>query len=91
MLPPNPELGLLPLVIKPHCRVEKPMWLVAVILGALLAQKKIAGKLETAAALETKKKKKNPPPLLSRESYRSFVYTNSFNADMTSQVFINKP
>lgn len=62
MLPPNPELGLLPLVIKPHCRVEKPMWLVAVILGALLAQKKIAGKLETAAALETKKKKKSSPP-----------------------------
>lgn len=90
MLPLNPELALLPLVIKPHSRVEKPMWLVAVILGALLAQKKIAGKLETAAALETKKKK-NPPPLLSRESYRSFVYTNSFNADMTSQVFINKP
>lgn len=38
------------------------MWLVAVILGALLAQKKIAGKLETAVALEKKKKKKSPPP-----------------------------
>lgn len=59
MLALNLELGLLALVIKPHSRVKKPMWLVAVILGALLAQKKIAGKLETAVALETKKK--HPP------------------------------
>lgn len=92
MLALNLELGLLALVIKPHSRVKKPMWLVAVILGALLAQKKIAGKLETAVALE---KKKNHPPaalntLQSRESWRTFVYTNSSNADMTFQVFINK-
>lgn len=62
MLALNLELGLLALVIKPHSWVKKPMWLVAVILGALLAQKKIAGKLETAVALEKKKKKSPPPP-----------------------------
>lgn len=67
------------------------MWPVALILGALLAQKKIAGKLETAVGEE---KKKNSPPLhivQNRESYRSFVYTNSSWADKTFQVFPNKP
>lgn len=62
MLALNLELGLLALVIKPHSWVKKPMWLVAVILGALLAQKKIAGKLETAVALEKKKKNHHHPP-----------------------------
>lgn len=84
MLPVNPELFLPLLVIKSRSPAEKPVCLVVVILGALLAQKKIAGKLETAAAWDS-----NPPP--SRESYSSFVYSNSFNADTTSQVFINKP
>lgn len=86
MLPLNPELLLPLLVIKPRSPAEEPMWLVVVILGALLAQKKIAGKLETAAAWDS-----NPPQPPSGESYSSFVYSNSFNTDMTSQVFINKP
>lgn len=56
MLPLNPKLLLPLLVIKPRSPAEEPMWLVVVILGALLAQKKIAGKLETAAAWDS-----NPP------------------------------
>lgn len=76
MLALNLELGLLALVIKPHSRVKKPMWLVAVILGALLAQKKIAGKLETAVALEKKKITPLPPSTHSRaEKVRELLFT----------------
>lgn len=92
---PSPELGLLPLVTKPHSRGEKPMWPLPAILGALLAQKKIAGKLETAGAPETGKKKTTqahrPPALLGRESCRGFVYTNISEAEPAFQAFLPKP
>lgn len=58
MLTLNPELGS-----ATWGQREKPMWLLAVISGALLAPKKIAGKLEPAGEVEAIIITKIPPLL----------------------------